>query len=80
MLSTEGRDEASCSQRRPVPAHRPLQHPRVPQHSGWDAVMCNRYLMDPKGRGERFSATGLKGRMDPLAAKKTVLLQKPNQE
>lgn len=60
--------------------HRPLQHPRVPQHSGWDAVMCNRYLMDPKGRGERFSATGLKGRMDPLAAKKTVLLQKPNQE
>ena len=57
-----------------------LFHRRVPQHPDWDALAWDRYLMDPRRHGKRFSATELRGKMDPLAAKKIVLLQKPNQE
>lgn len=36
--------------------------------------------MNPRGHGERVSGTELGGEVDPSAAKRTDLLQKPNRE
>ena len=80
MISTEGGMRLFAARGDLSLFHRPFQHHRVPQHSDWDALAWDRYLMDPRQRGKRFSATELRSKMGPLAAKKIVLLQKPKQE
>lgn len=80
MISTEGGMRLFAARGDLSLFHRPFQHRRVPQHSDWDALAWDRYLMDPRQRGKGFSATELRSKMGPLAAKKIVLLQKPKQE
>lgn len=68
---------ASCSQRRSVSA----AQPRVPQRSGLGMLMCRADVSWTQGDVVReIHKQGAEGQGGTLAAKKTVLLQSPNQE
>ena len=68
MISTEGGMRLFAARGDLSLFHRPFQHHRVPQHSDWDALAWDRYLMDPRQRGKRFSATELRSKMGPCAS------------